>query len=88
MLARVTEPVEKPGAVTGTLAGLASAIAIMSITRHQVRALYLDPVAGGLVVPEAPQWGNFALFAVLLVAGLVTVGYMVRRTLAARVQTA
>jgi hypothetical protein len=29
-----------------------------------------------------PQWGNFTLFALLLVAGLATVAYMVRRVLA------
>ena len=88
MLARVTEPVEEPGAVTGTLAALTLAIAIMAVTRHQIRTIYLAPFTDGLVVPEAAQWGNFLLFAVLLVAGLATVAFMVRRVLAARVSAA
>jgi len=32
----------------------------------------------------APQWGNFILFALLLVAGLYTVYYMVREVLESR----
>jgi hypothetical protein len=32
-------------------------------------------------IATAPQWGNFILFALLLVAGLATVGYMVRQVL-------
>ncbi len=56
-------------------------IAVMSITRHQVRALYLEPVTSRFELVSAPQWGNFVLFAVLLVAGLAVVGYMVRAAL-------
>ena len=47
-------------------------IAIMSITRHQVRALYLEPATAQFQVQIVPQWGNFVLFALLLVAGLAT----------------
>jgi hypothetical protein len=79
MLARVSNPVEKAGLVNGTLGAMALTIAVMSITRHQVRGLYLDPVASRYEVASAPQWGNFVLFALLLVAGLATVGYMVKR---------
>jgi hypothetical protein len=53
----------------------------MSITRHQVRALYLEPSTAQFSFQIVPQWGNFALFAVLLIAGLVTVGSMLRRVL-------
>jgi len=81
MLARVTNPVEKAGTVNGTLAGMLMTIAIMAITRHQVRELYLEPVSSQFQLESAPQWGNFVLFALLLVAGLATVGYMVRRVL-------
>jgi hypothetical protein len=56
-------------------------IAIMAITRHQVRELYLDPVSSQFELASAPQWGNFVLFALLLVAGLATVDFMVRRVL-------
>jgi hypothetical protein len=79
MLARVANPVETPGLVAGTLAAMTLTIAIMSITRHQVRALYLEPSTAQFSFQIAPQWGNFVLFAVLLVAGLATVAYMVRR---------
>ena len=44
----------------------------MSITRHQVRALYLEPSTAQFSFEIVPQWGNFALFVVLLVAGLAT----------------
>jgi len=53
----------------------------MSITRHQLRAIYLQPSTSQYEVATAPQWGNFVLFALLLVAGLATVAYMVRQVL-------
>ena len=81
MLARVSNPVEKPGLVTGTLGAMTLTIAVMSITRHQVRALYLAPSAAQFNFQVVPQWGNFVLFALLLVAGLATVGFMVWRVL-------
>jgi len=81
MLARVTNPVENPGLVTGTLAAMTLTIAIMTITRHQVRAIYLEPSTAQFQIGVVSQWGNFVLFAVLLVAGLATVGFMVRRVL-------
>ena len=81
MLARVSNPVEKPGLVVGTLGAMTLTIAIMSITRHQVRALYLEPSTAQFSFQIVPQWGNFVLFVVLLVAGLATVAYMVQRVL-------
>jgi len=85
MLARVaTQPVEHPGVVHGMLAAMTLTIAVMSITRHQVRELYLAPVASQTTLATAPQWGNFVLFALLLVAGLATVAYMVRLTFTGR----
>jgi hypothetical protein len=82
MLARVSNPVEKPGLVAGTLGAMTLTVAVMSITRHQVRALYLEPSTALFSFQVVPQWGNFVLFALLLVAGLVTVGYMLQRVLA------
>ena len=58
MLARTTNPVEKPGLVNGTLGAMILAIAIMSITRHQVRALYLEPATSQFQFEVAAQWGN------------------------------
>ena len=46
-----------------------------------MRELYLEPVSAQYEVLAAPQWGNFILFALLLVAGLATVAYMVRQVL-------
>jgi hypothetical protein len=81
MLARATNPVEKPSLVTGVLGTMTLAIAIMSVTRHQVRMLYLEPATNQYTLQVVPQWGNFVLFALLLVAGLATVAYMVWRVL-------
>jgi hypothetical protein len=81
MLARVSNPVEKPGLVTGTLSAMTMTIAVMTITRHQIRALYLEPSTAQFSFQIVPQWGNFVLFALLLVAGFATVGYMLRRVL-------
>jgi hypothetical protein len=81
MLARVSNPVEKPALVAGTLGAMTLTIAVMSVIRHQVRALYLEPSTARFSFEIVPQWGNFVLFAVLLVAGLATVGYMLWRVL-------
>jgi hypothetical protein len=81
MIAKVSDPVASPGTVAGTLSAMVLTIAIMSVTRHQLRVLSLAPATGLSEPVVAPQWFNFALWVVLLVAGLATVGYMVRRVL-------
>ena len=81
MLAKTSNPVDNPGLVSGTLAALTLTVAIMAITRHQVRVLYLEPATSQFQAAIVPQWGNFILFAVLLVIGLATVFWMVRRVL-------
>lgn len=81
MLARASNPVKSPGLVSGTLAALTLTIAVMTVTRHQVRVLYLEPATSQFQATVVPQWGNFLLFAVLLVLGLATVFWMVRRVL-------
>ena len=60
-------------------------IALMSVTRHQLRLLYLDPVLSKATLAELPQWGTFGVFAVILVLGLVTTGWMVWRVVQSRV---
>jgi hypothetical protein len=82
MLSKVNDPVSQPGLVNGTLGAMALAVAIMSITRHQVRELYLAPSTAGIEFQVIPQWGNFVLFVVILLAGLATVVFMVQRVLA------
>jgi hypothetical protein len=74
-----TITVRQPALVGGALGTMTLAVAIMSITRHQVRALYLAPFTAQTSFVVAPQWGNFLLFVVLLIAGLITVAHMVRR---------
>jgi hypothetical protein len=78
MLARVRDPVDKPGAVGGVLGASVLILALMSITRHQVRVLYLEPVSSRFELVSAPQWGNFVLFVILLVLALGTVAWMIR----------
>jgi hypothetical protein len=81
MLARASDPGQRPGLVSGVLVTMVGTIAVMSITRHQVRSLYLEPYSSQSAWLEVPQWGNFVLFAVLLVAGLGLVAYMLKRVL-------
>jgi len=81
MLARASNPVDRPGLVSGTLAALILTIAVMTVTRHQIRVLYLEPATSQFSVTVVPQWANFVLFSVLLVLGLATVFVVVRRVL-------
>ncbi|MCS6949381.1 MAG: hypothetical protein RMM06_00485 [Armatimonadota bacterium] len=62
-----------PGAVLLTVV----AITLMSVTRHSLRQMYLQPHIDVNTIPVNPQWGVFIIFAVLLVIGLATVGWMV-----------
>ena len=81
MLARSMDPIAKPSLVTGTLAAMVLTVGVMSITRHQVRDLYLESAAPMMSPQVAPQWLNFSLFVILLLAALATVYYMARRVL-------
>ncbi len=81
MISRVQDPAAAPGTVAGVLATLVIAVALMAIFRDQVRALSLAPERAGVTLAVAPQWGNFVLFALLLVAGLAFLGYTLRRVL-------
>jgi hypothetical protein len=78
VMARFADGAPRPGIVAGLLGVVLAVMALMSVTRHQVRELYLEPVASFLRAGVNPQWGNFLLFLVLLVVALGTVGYMVR----------
>ncbi len=75
---------EKPRALAVSgIAGLALTLIVMVIMRDIVRDGYL---AGKFDVFDRvvdPQWGVMALFAVILVAGLIVVGYMIRSVLTA-----
>lgn len=54
-------------------------ISLMAVMRHFVRAAYLDPHFNPGTLPVSGQWVVFALFAVLLLAGLGTIGWMLAR---------
>jgi hypothetical protein len=79
LLVRVRIPT--PGRATAVLLLYLGSMAAMTVTRHQVRALYLRRATARFQLPQAPQWGIFLLFAVLLAAGLATVAWMVHRVL-------
>jgi hypothetical protein len=53
------------------------AVALMAVTRHSLREMYLQPHLDIRTLEVTPQWGMFGIFAVLLVAGLAVVGWMV-----------
>jgi len=81
MIARVQKPVDQASLISGVLATALVVIAVMSITRHQVRQLYLLSATELPKLEVAPGIGNFLLFAVILVLALATVAYMVRKVL-------
>lgn len=51
-------------------------IVLMAVVRHQIRQMQLGQYVDVNAIPVNPQWGVFAIFAVLLVAGLGVVGWM------------
>ena len=67
-------------AATGT-------VALMVLVRHRVRTLWLEPVFSVDRLPAAPQWGAILLFAALLLAGLVLVGWMLAQYFGSRSAT-
>jgi hypothetical protein len=81
MLSRAANPVDSPALVVGTLGAMTLTIAVMTITRHEVRALYLAPFTADTNFQVVPQWGNFVVFGLLLAAGLATVAGIVRLVL-------
>jgi hypothetical protein len=61
-----------------TLIQLALTIGLMVITRAQLRELYLAPYFQPDKLPLNPQYGVLGLFIVVLIVGLLVIGYMVR----------
>jgi len=51
---------------------------LMAIMRDALRRFTLAGIHDPAAAPSAPQWGAMALFLALLLAGLATVGWMVR----------
>ena len=80
LLARTRDPLA-PGRVTAVLFLYLGSMAFMTVTRHQIRGLYLQASTSRFHLAATPEWGIFTLFAVLLVAGLATVAWMIHRVL-------
>jgi hypothetical protein len=59
----------------GTVA-IVGTISLMAVMRHLVRIARLRPYFDPHTLPVQGQWGVFAIFAVLLLGGLATVGWM------------
>jgi hypothetical protein len=51
-------------------------VSVMAILRHFVRIAYLRPYFDPHLLPVQGQWVVFSIFALLLLAGLATVGWM------------
>ncbi|MCP4903049.1 MAG: hypothetical protein GY906_39295 [bacterium] len=81
MMARVHDPVKAASTVGGTLHGMILVVAIMALTRHEIRLVYLQPTKHLQSFTVASQWFNFGLFVVVLLACLGVVAFMVRRVL-------
>ncbi len=60
------------------------AIADMAVVRHRVRSLLLEPYFQPESLPVVPQTAVFVGFALLLVAGLAVVGWMIWKFAASR----
>jgi hypothetical protein len=59
-------------------------VILMVITRHNLRSLYLADKFSLDSLELAPQYGVMTLFFVILVIGLVSVGYMIKAALDAK----
>ena len=62
--------------LTASSTAIIATICLMAVMRHLVRNAYLQPYFDPQRLPVQGQWGVFALFAVLLVAGIGTVAWM------------
>jgi len=75
VLALLALAVVRRSLLASTVAIVAT-VSLMAIIRHWVRVAYLRPYFDPRALPVESQWPVFAIFAVLLVAGLATVGWM------------
>ena len=87
-LVEVRDPVRRPPVAAGLLVGVMGLMAVMSITRHQVRALYVAPARSEFQLISDPQWLPLVLFVLLLGGGLGILWWMIRRVLGSTINTA
>ena len=66
---------------------LGGTVALMVVVRHRVRTLWLEPHFSVDRLPASPQWGAILLFAVLLLAGLALVAWMLAQFFGSRANT-
>jgi hypothetical protein len=79
VLAQIVDPLVVPNKVRRAAELIVGAAALMVVTRHQLRAIYLAPARVGEQVQVAPQWGPLTLFlAVFVVCVGLTVYALVR----------
>ena len=65
-----------PKSLTVGAVALAGTLSLMAVIRQLVRVAYLRPYFDPHTLPVQGQWVVFAIFAILLVAGLATMGWM------------
>jgi hypothetical protein len=59
-------------------------LALMAVMRQEMRTAYLEPYFQLSQLQAEPQWGVLAAFVVILLLGLVVVGWLVRVVLTAK----
>jgi len=79
VLSRIRDPLEEPALVRHAMEIVVGAMAFMTVTRHQIRDLYLAPSRAGEVLAVSTQWGPLVLFlAVFVLCVGLTVWAVVR----------
>ena len=87
LLSRTTDPVGQRNLVRGAAGTLVATLLGMIVLRDMVRNLYLAPFVKLQAFPVKTQGDVLALFLLLFIAGLATVGWMILRVVRER-QTA
>jgi hypothetical protein len=78
-LARVRDPLADRTSVRRSLELFGLAMAVMLVTRHQLRDLYVEAAKAGAAPATGGQWGVFALFLVaFLLCGALSILALVR----------
>jgi hypothetical protein len=67
VLARIRDPLAEPRMVRHSAELIVLAMLVMTVTRHQIRGLYLAPARAGEAVAVATQWGPLVLFLAVFV---------------------
>ncbi len=79
VLAQVHDPLAQGSKVRRALELVVGATAVMVITRHQLREIYLAPARAAEELITTAPWGLIALFLVIFVAGVATTVYAMVR---------